>query len=47
VKQKTGVDRRKELSLTGVRDVTYLRYDQARNLTDAQSPGGAIVVTLQ
>jgi hypothetical protein len=30
-----------------MRDVTYLRYDQAPNLTDAQSPGGTIVVTLQ
>jgi len=47
VKQQTGVDRLKELSLTGLHDVTYLRYDQARNLTDAQSPGGAIVITLQ
>jgi hypothetical protein len=25
--------------------VTYLRYDQARSLADAQSAGGAIVVT--
>ena len=47
VKQQTGLDRLKELSLVAVSEVTYLRYDQARNLTDAQSPGGAIVVTLR
>ena len=47
VKQQTGLDRLKELSLVAVREVTYLRYDQARNLTDAQSAGGAIVVTLR
>jgi len=47
VKQPTGLNRLKELSLYSVREVTYLRYDQARTLTDAQSPGGAIVVTLR
>ena len=47
VKQQTGLNRLKELSLVAVSEVTYLRYDQARNLTDAQSPGGAIVVTLR
>jgi len=41
VKQPTGLDRLKELSLFSVREVTYLRYHQARTLTDAQSPGGA------
>lgn len=47
VKQQSGLDRLKEISLSAVSEVTYLRYDQARNLTDAQSPGGAIVVTLR
>jgi hypothetical protein len=47
VKQQTGLDRLKELSVSAVQEVTYLRYDQARTLTDAQSPGGAIVVTLR
>lgn len=47
VKQQAGIDRLKEISLSGVHDVTYLRYDKARSLTDAQSTGGAIVVTMQ
>jgi hypothetical protein len=47
VKQQAGLDRLKAISLSGVHDVTYLRYDQARTLTDAQSTGGAIVVTMQ
>lgn len=47
VKQPTGLDRLKELSLFAVIEVSYLRYDQARNLSDAQSAGGAIVVTLR
>jgi len=47
VKQQTGLERLKELSLSSVSEVTYLRYDQARTLTDAQSAGGAIVVTLR
>ncbi len=47
VKQQTGLDRLKELSLSSVSEVTYLRYDQAQSLTDARSPGGAIVVTLR
>lgn len=47
VKQHTGLGRLKELSIVAVSEVTYLRYEQARNLTDAQSAGGAIVVTLR
>ena len=47
VKQPSGLDRLKELALSAVSEVTYLRYDQARSLADAQSSGGAVVVTLR
>ncbi len=47
VKQTSGLDRLKELSLSAVREVTYLRYDKAQSLPDSRSPGGAILVTLR
>lgn len=49
VLQSSGLDRLRNLSLTSVEDVTYLRADQAQSqgLTDSKSAGGAILVRLR
>ena len=49
VLQLRGLDKLRELSLTAIRDATYLRSDQAQaqKLTDSQSAGGAILVRLR
>ena len=49
VMQLSGVDRLKELPLTVVRDVTYLRAEQVQGqyLADSRSLGGAILVRLR
>ncbi|MHB2034940.1 MAG: hypothetical protein ACYCVE_16460 [Gemmatimonadaceae bacterium] len=46
VKQTDGLDRLKNLSVSDVKTVTYLRYDKAQDLPDQHSSGGAIVVAL-
>jgi hypothetical protein len=48
VKQAGGLTRLRDLMVTVVRDVTYLRFDRAqKDLPDSRSPGGAILVRLQ
>ena len=47
VKQSDGIAHLKQVSLSGVREVVYLRYDQAQRLPNERSSGGAFVVTLR
>ena len=47
VKQPDGLDRLKQISISNVSSVAYLRYDKAQSLPNEHSSGGAIVVTLR
>lgn len=47
MREPTGLERLRQLPVSGVEKVEYLRLEQARSLSGEQSQGGAIVVTLR
>ena len=47
LREPKGVDRLREIPISQVQQVKYLKPEVARNLSGQQSPGGALVVTLR
>lgn len=47
LREPRGVDRLREIPISQVQQVRYVKPEAARNLSGQQSPGGALVVTLR
>lgn len=47
VRQSSGLQRLRELPLSGVAEVRYLPFEEARQLAGERAEGGAIVVTMR